>query len=128
MFSMNQRNETIPLPSRTNHVWNTPVSGTESEAHLGAAQVGQILLGGAALEIDFEVHGGEVWGGAALEEGLLLFRKIGAIFRAVWRGTNVDDAGVLGAGVLVGYGMADVGVPEDGVAGQDFRDGDEAGD
>jgi hypothetical protein len=40
MFSMSQRNETIPLPSRKNNVWNTPVSGTESEAHLGAAQVG----------------------------------------------------------------------------------------
>lgn len=80
------------------------------------------------MEIDFEVHGGEVWGGAALEEGLFLFREIGAIFRAIWSGANVDDAGVLGAGMLVAYGVADVSVPEDCVAGHDFRDGDEAGD
>ena len=80
------------------------------------------------MEVYFEVHGGEVWGGAALEEGLLLFGEIGAIFRAVWRGADVDDAGVLAAGVLVAYGMANVGVPKDGVARHDFWDGDEAGD
>ena len=80
------------------------------------------------MEIDFEVHGGEVWGGAALKEGLFLFREISAIFRAIRSRANVDDAGVLGAGVLVANGVTDVGVPEDGVAGHDFRDGDEAGD
>ena len=33
-----------------------------SEAHLSAPQVRQILLGRTTLEVDFEVHGGEVWG------------------------------------------------------------------
>jgi hypothetical protein len=45
-----------------------------SEAHLGAAEIGQIVLGGTSFEIDFKIHGGEVGGGTALEEGLPLFR------------------------------------------------------
>src|SRR5580704_7178156 len=63
-----------------------------------------------------------------MEEGLFLFRKIGAILRAVWGRADVDDTGVFAAGVLVADGMADVCVPEHCVAGHDLWDGDQAGD
>src|SRR5260370_5969717 len=98
-----------------------------SEAHLSAPQIRQILLGRTTLEVDFKVHGGEVWGRPSFEKGLPLFRKIGAILRAVWRGADVDDTGVLGACVFVGNGMADARVPEDCVAGHDLRDAHQPG-
>src|SRR6266446_3021511 len=88
----------LKIPTRETGGWGTPqrqmimrpsklrVRGAESaevcpgsEAHLGAAEIGQILLGCTTLEVDFEVHGGEVGGRTPLEKGLLLFREIGAI-------------------------------------------------
>src|SRR5437773_4014666 len=102
--------------------------GTDSKAHLSAAEIGQVMLGCTAFEVDFEVHGGKVGGRTPLEKSLLLFGKICAILRAVWRGADVYNAGVFVARVLVADGMADVRVPEHRVAGHDLWDGDQAGD
>ena len=63
-----------------------------------------------------------------MEKSLLLFRKICAILRAVWRRADVNNAGVFVARVLVADGMADVRVPEHRVAGHDLWDGDQADD
>src|SRR4029077_3834675 len=106
--------------SKHEHLQRLMLDG--SEAHLSAPEIRKILLGRSALEVHFEVHGREVRRRTPLEKGLLLFRKIRAILRAVGCGADVDETGVLAARVLVADRMADVRVPEYCVAGHDFRD------
>src|SRR2546430_2675246 len=93
-----------------------------SKSHLLPAEFGQVLLCGAALEIDLEVHGSEVGRRAAGEKRRLLSGKIGAVLGAIRRRADIDDARVFLAGVLVADGVADVGMPPDRVARLDFRD------
>src|SRR3954469_665983 len=86
--------------------------GSGFEAHLSAPEIGQILQSRATLEVDLEVHGREVGSRTPIQKRVSLFREIGAILRAVWRGSDVDHTGVLAACVLVAHRMANVGVPE----------------
>src|SRR5579862_7610012 len=74
---------------------------SRSNAHLPPAEVGQVVLGGAALKIDLEVHGREVRRRAAGEIRRHLLGKVGAVLGAIRGRTDIDDARVLGAGVLV---------------------------
>jgi hypothetical protein len=100
---------------------------SRSKTHLLPAEIGQVLLRGAAPEIDLQVHRREVGRRAAGEERRLLPREIGSVLGASGRRADVDDARVLRAGVLVGDGVTDVGMPPDRVPGLDFRDRDQAG-
>src|SRR5262245_30427640 len=92
-----------------------------SKAHLRAPEIRQVRERCTSLEVNLEVHRREVGSRTPLEKRLSLPRKIRAILRTVGRRTNVDDAGVLAPLVLVCHGMADIGVPEDRVAGHDLR-------
>src|SRR5215470_16458290 len=103
-------------------------ASSDREAHLSAPEIRQIRHGRTTFEVDFQVHDGEIGGRTSLEKGLPLFRKICAILRAVGRRTDVDDTRVLVACVLVADRVADVCVPEHGVAGHDLRNRDQAGD
>src|ERR1700716_2864501 len=76
--------------------------GSWSEPHLLAAERRQVVEGGAAFEIDLEIHRGEIGCRAAGEEGFLLLGQIGAVLGAVWCRADVDDARIVLAGVLVG--------------------------
>src|ERR1043166_2248451 len=111
--------------SKRNGDVRVPARGRNgSETHLSAPEIRQILCCRPTLEVDFEVHSGEVGSGTSLEKGSPLFRKICAILRAIWRRADIDDTGVLAAPVLVSDGMADGGMPEHRVAGHDLGNRD----
>jgi hypothetical protein len=81
-----------------------------SKAHSDASEIRQILAGRAPVEIDLEVHCGEVGRRTTLQKGLLLLREIRSVLRAVGRRAYVQHAGVLAARVLVPDCAADIGV------------------
>ena len=64
---------------RGGHVQSFRDGGRLSKSHLPPAELGQVLLRGAALEIDLEVHRREVGRRAAGEKRRLLLRKVGAV-------------------------------------------------
>src|SRR5688572_29381954 len=91
-----------------------------SEPHLPAPERREVLDGRAPLEVDLEVHRCKIGRRAAGEERLLLARQIGPVLRAVRRRTDIDDARVFLPRMLVGDGVADVGVPPHRVARHHF--------
>src|ERR1700682_1140141 len=90
-------------------------SGGSSEPHLLAAKRRQVGDGGAALEVDLEIHRGEIGRRSSREEGFPLFGQIGAVLGAIRGRADIDDAGIVLAGVLVGDRVADVGGAPDRV-------------
>src|SRR5215469_4309412 len=67
------------------------------------------------MKVNFEVHCGEIWSRAALQERLPLLWKICSILRAVRCRTDVNHAGTIVALMLVSNRMTDVGMPEDSI-------------
>src|ERR1700686_3307616 len=101
--------------------------GSWSEPHLLAAERRQVGGGGAAFEIDLEIHRREIGCRASGEEGLLLLGQIGAVLVAGGRRADVDDASIVLAGMPGRDRVTDVGVPPDRIARLHLGDRDHAG-
>src|SRR6266850_1888397 len=96
------------------------------EAHLAAPQRGQVVLGGAPLEIHFVILGSEVRAAPPLQEALCLPRLEGGVLGTPGRGSDVDDVARALAPVLGLDRMNDVVVPPHRVTRLDPWDGDES--
>src|SRR6266850_1622093 len=86
------------------------------EAHLAAPQRGQVVRGGAPLEVHFVILGSEVRAAPPLLEALCLPRQEGGVLGTPRRGSDVDDVARALAPVLGLDRVDDVVVPPHRVA------------